>query len=541
MAYRADTVLFDAAPLGLLAVEPATGAVVRANPRAAALLRVDLSSLPGASVFDLFGSASRETVEALLSDSCSPDFPVVVTSAGGSERELLLTCSRVVTQDGEIAVLGIVSTVDVASAGASSVHADRRAVLAALAEHAERAGSPTWLLFADVDRFRRVVDDVGHAEAERVLASVFQRAVRALRGSDLIVRFGADEFVALLAGRREEREVREAARRVVDSSREAFEAAGTCVQATLTVGIAQVEDGAPIEEAVKRAEAAARAAKSGGPGRWRVYDPDLAQELGQAEQLVRALREALVRGEFVLHYQPVIDISRQAIVGAEALIRWDHPQRGLVMPGEFIGAAEESGLISDIGAWVIHEACRQMREWSSSGLESLWVSVNVSARQLRTGEVVGHLGAALADTGIEPERCVLEVTETALLEDPELAYEVLETVRAKGARVALDDFGTGYSSLSRMREMPFNELKIDRSFLQAVDVHARDAALVAAMVALAHSFQSSAIAEGVETHDQLSYLKALKCDMAQGYVFSRPLAPEAFERLAVSGVGWIGG
>lgn len=541
MAYRADTVLFDAAPLGLLAVEPATGAVVRANPRAATLLRADLSSLPGASVFDLFGSASRETVEALLSDSCSPDFPVVVTSAGGSERELLLTCSRVVTQDGEIAVLGIVSTVDVASAGASSVHADRRAVLAALAEHAERAGSPTWLLFADVDRFRRVVDDVGHAEAERVLASVFQRAVRALRGSDLIVRFGADEFVALLAGRREEREVREAARRVVDSSREAFEAAGRRVQATLTVGIAQVEDGAPIEEAVKRAEAAARAAKSGGPGRWRVYDPDLARELGQAEQLVRALREALERGEFVLHYQPVIDISRQAIVGAEALIRWDHPQRGLVMPGEFIGAAEESGLISDIGAWVIHEACRQMREWRSSGLEPLWVSVNVSARQLRTGEVVGHLGAALADTGVEPERCVLEVTETALLEDPELAYEVLEAVRAKGARVALDDFGTGYSSLSRMRDMPFNELKIDRSFLQAVDVHARDAALVAAMVALAHSFQSSAIAEGVETHDQLSYLKALKCDMAQGYVFSRPLAPEAFERLAVSGAGWIGG
>ncbi|MDI6711659.1 MAG: EAL domain-containing protein [Anaerosomatales bacterium] len=541
MAHHADTVLFDAAPLGLLAVEPATGAIVRVNTRAASLLRADPASLAGASVFDLFDPASREAVAALLSDTCSPDFPAAVTLADGRERELFLTCSRAVVEGRELAVIGIVSAADIASSGASSVHADRRAVLAALEEHVERAGRPAWLLFADIDRFRRVVDDVGHVEAERVLASVFQRIARALRGSDLIVRFGADEFLALLSDRTEEREAREAAQRVVDSSQEAFEAAGRHVQATLTVGIAQVENGVPIEEAVKRAEAAARAAKSGGPARWRVYDPDLAREIGRAEQLVGSLRAALERAEFVLHYQPVIDISRQAIVGAEALIRWDHPQRGLVMPGEFVAAAEESGLISDIGAWVIHEACRQMREWSSSGLESIWVSVNVSARQLRTGEVVGHLSAALADTGVEPERCVLEVTETALLEDPDVAYEVLEAVRAKGARVALDDFGTGYSSLSRMREMPFNELKIDRSFLQSVDVHARDAALVAAMVALAHSFQSTAIAEGVETQDQLSYLKALKCDMAQGYVFSRPLAPDAFVRLAVSGAGWIGG
>lgn len=461
--------------------------------------------------------------------------------ADGSDGDLFLACSRTSIAGREAVVLGIVSPVDIASAGASSIQADRRAVLAALAEHASRADGPVWLMFADVDRFRRVVEEVGLVEADRVLGSVFRRLAGVLRGSDLLVRFGADEFVALLTGRARESEAHETAGEAAESSHEPHEVAGKRVLATLGVGISSVEAGEPMEAAVRRAEIAARAAKADGPARWRAYDPALARERDEAARLARALREALQREEFTLHYQPVVDIRRRAIVGAEALIRWNHPSRRLVMPGDFIGAAEASGLITEIGAWVIHEASRQMREWDSSGLDHLWLSVNVSARQLRSGAVAEHVDAALADTGVDPGRLVLEVTETAILEDPDVAFEVLEAVRARGVRVALDDFGTGYSSLSRMREMPFNELKIDRSFLQSVDVRARDAALVAAMVALAHSFESSAIAEGVETHDQLSYLQALKCDMAQGYVFSRPVASHAFAALVGGGAGWIGG
>jgi EAL domain-containing protein (putative c-di-GMP-specific phosphodiesterase class I) len=180
-----------------------------------------------------------------------------------------------------------------------------------------------------------------------------------------------------------------------------------------------------------------------------------------------------------------------------------------------------------------------MREWAHEGLDDVWVSVNVSARQLRSGEVVEHVREAIADTGVRPDGCVLEVTETAIVEDPETAAEVLRTLREMGARVALDDFGTGYSSLSRMRDMPFSELKIDRSFLKQIDTHAQDAALVAAMVALAHSFDSLAIAEGVETPEQLGYLKALKCDMAQGFVFSRAVPPNAFKEFAAAGPSWL--
>lgn len=543
MARIADGILFDAAPLALLAVDPKNGSIVRANARAAAVLKTDPGELLGKPVFELFDPACKPALEALLSDAdaCGPGFPVAVASAGAPEHELFVTCSRASVDGEDVVVLGVVSAVEVASAGAASIHADRRAVLSALMEHVARVHGAVWVLFADVDRFRRVVDEVGHIGAERVLAAVFQRVAQTLRGSDLLVRFGADELVAVLGGCGSEREAQEMARAVAESSHEPHAVEGRSVHATLSVGVARARAGEPIEETLRRAEIAARAAKAGGPGRWRAYDPALAKGADEARRLSTALQKALEQAEFTLHYQPVIDIRRRAVVGAEALIRWDRPGRGLVMPGEFIGVAEDTGLISDIGAWVIHEACRQMREWSADGLDGVWVSMNVSARQLRTGEVVEHLSAALADTGVEPARCVLEVTETAILEDPDVAFEVLEAVRGRGARVALDDFGTGYSSLSRMRDMPFNELKIDRSFLQAIDVHARDAALVAAMVALAHSFESCAIAEGVETHDQLSYLKALKCDMAQGYVFSRPVPPSAFASLAAGGAGWFGG
>jgi diguanylate cyclase (GGDEF)-like protein len=464
---------------------------------------------------------------------------VVAAPATAPSAQLLVSASSPAGA-GSVVVLSLIPVTDVTTGSLLSLRESRRSALAALKAAAAQRPARSWLMFVDVDRFRSVVAQVGHIEAESVLDRIGVRLREALGPDDVLVRFGADEFVAVLVATGGARDAEARAARVVHAASEPHTLGAYRVQTTVSVGLAALEDGlADIEAALKRAEAAAQAAKADGRARYRVFDPELAQQEDAAADIADGLRQALERGELVLHYQPVIDVRKRAVAGAEALVRWERPGHGFVMPGTFIPVAEQTGLISDIGAWVIHEACRQMREWADEGLDGLWVSVNVSARQLRSGEVIEHLRDATADTGLRPDRCVLEVTETAIVEDPETAAEVLRDLRRLGARVALDDFGTGYSSLSRMREMPFSELKIDRSFLRQIDTHAQDAALVAAMVALAHGFDSIAIAEGVETADQLSYLKALKCDMAQGFVFSRAVPPDAFRGFVAAGPSWL--
>ncbi|MCL4078216.1 EAL domain-containing protein [Coriobacteriia bacterium Es71-Z0120] len=534
-----DTTVFDAAPCGLLAVDRATGAIVRANRRAASLLGVDEDALSAANLHELFAERDRDAAEAFLRADNGPSAPVVVRSASGAAAEIVVSASHAVHAGRSVVVLALLPVADAAGGAPLSLHESRRSALSAL-EAASRVLERPWLMFVDVDRFRSVVAQVGHVEAEAVLDATSARLREALSPRDALVRFGADEFVALLDAPGGAREAEETAERVLRVTSEPCTIGQHRVRATVSIGLAALE-GAPehIEIALARAEAAAQAAKAAGRARYRVFDPMLAEQAEQAADISEGLRQALERGELVVHYQPVIDVHRRTVAGAEALLRWERPGHGLVMPTTFIPVAERTGLISDVGAWVIHEACRQMRQWAHEGLDDVWVSVNVSARQLRSGEVVEHVRDAIADTGVRPDRCVLEVTETAIVEDPDTAAEVLRILRGMGARVALDDFGTGYSSLSRMRDMPFSELKIDRSFLKQIDTHAQDAALVAAMVALAHSFDSLAIAEGVETAEQLGYLKALKCDMAQGFVFSRAVPPNAFKEFAAADPSWL--
>ncbi|MCX8006609.1 MAG: EAL domain-containing protein [Coriobacteriia bacterium] len=541
MSEAADTMLFDSAPCALLLVEAESGRIVRANRTAAAMMGVRPEEAIGTRLTELFDEQGAKAVERALAGVHDPERSVVVQSSGGRDLRVRISESFSDANGGRRVVMIALAPLDAAPAARLSViHADRKAVFSALAERTSGACGGCWLLFLDVDRFRSIVAEVGHIDAESVLDAIAERISVMLRSDDVLVRFGADEFIAFLAGSRSEDEAVAVARRMAEEVDDVYDVGGSAVRASVSAGIAAVSgDIRGVEDAVRSAEMAARAAKAAGRAQWRVYDPSLAYEAEHAIELGRALRDALERGEFVLHYQPVVDLTDRSVVGAEALLRWDRPGEGLVMPGAFIRVAEESGLIREIGAWVIHEACRQLRAWRDRGHGDLWVSVNVSAMQLRSGEVVEQLRAALADTSVRPDACVLEVTETAIVEDPQVAYEVLREVRALGSRVALDDFGTGYSSLSRMREMPFNELKIDRSFLERIDTQARDAALVAAMVALAHSFESRAIAEGVESPEQLGYLKALKCDMAQGYVFSRPVQPESFDSLIENGPTWL--
>ncbi|MBC7265497.1 MAG: bifunctional diguanylate cyclase/phosphodiesterase [Coriobacteriia bacterium] len=512
---------------------------MRANRRATSLLAHDGQSLEGADAIGLFAEPQRDAVRGLLESSGEPGGSAVARAAALPEREMLVSASAAGDPSEDVVVLSLVPVADLVKGREISGSASRRDALAILESAVSRAVTP-WLMFVDVDRFRSVISQLGHVEAESLLDAIAVRLRDAAGPHGTLVRFGGDEFVAVAACPDGAKTADAVAQRLVQAASEPYTVGAHRVHVTVSVGAAAVEDGpADVSQALSRAEAAARAAKAAGRGRHRLFDPVMAQEEEVAADVAQGLQSAMERGELVLHYQPVIDVRDRAVAGAEALVRWERPGHGLVMPAAFIPIAEKTGLISDIGAWVIHEACKQVREWEQAGIGGLWVSVNVSARQLRSGEVVEHVREAMKGSRVRADRCVLEVTETALVEDPEIASEVLREVRALGVRVALDDFGTGYSSLSRMREMPFDKLKIDRSFLQGIDVHAQDAALVAAMVALAHSFDSNAIAEGVETVDQLSYLKALKCDMVQGFVFSRPVPPDAFKEFVSAGPSWL--
>lgn len=533
------TTVFDSAPCGLLAVDRATGTIVRANRRAVALLGVDEQEVSVADIRALFAEKDRDSIEALLHPGEELRSPIVATPIDGAGGEIAVSASSSHAGLG-IVVLALLPMADVAMCAPLSAYASRRSTLSALANAARDMRRP-WLMFVDVDRFRSVVAQVGHAEAETVLDGIGARLTGMLTTGDVLTRFGADEFVMLLDATGGAQEAEAAAGRVVRVvMSEPYTVGRQRVHATVSVGLAAIEDAsAGVEESLTRAETAARAAKAAGRARYRVFDPALAEQAEQIADISEGLRRALARDELVLHYQPVIDVRRRAVAGAEALLRWDRPGHGLVMPMTFIPIAEQTGLISDIGAWVIHEAGRQVRDWAGQGVDDVWVSVNVSARQLRSGEVVEHLRDAVADTGLHPDKYVLEVTESAIVEDPETAVEVLRTLREMGARIALDDFGTGYSSLGRMRDMPFTELKIDRSFLRYIDARAQDAALVAAMVALAHGFESLAIAEGVETPEQLRYLRVLKCDMVQGFAFSRAVPPDAFKQFVSAGPSWL--
>jgi EAL domain-containing protein (putative c-di-GMP-specific phosphodiesterase class I) len=282
---------------------------------------------------------------------------------------------------------------------------------------------------------------------------------------------------------------------------------------------------------IEHADIAMYRAKKLGRNNFQFYTPAMNEEALERVRIETALRSALERKEFVLHYQPQLDLDSGKIVGMEALIRWQHPELGMVAPSRFIGVAEETGLIVPIGLWVLREACLQNKAWQAAGLGRLRVAVNLSARQFGAEHLIEDLRAVLDETGLAPACLEIELTESLFLSDADQAVELLHSMKALGVNLSIDDFGTGYSSLSYLSRFPIDVLKIDRSFVNDVTRNAGDAAIVASIIALAHNLKLAVIAEGVETIGQLDYLKRHGCDEMQGYYFSRPLAPEAFEKL----------
>ncbi len=409
-----------------------------------------------------------------------------------------------------------------------------RALLADRLEHAQaraaRDGGRVAVLFLDLDRFKVINDSLGHHVGDELLVGVANRLTSNLRPGDTAGRFGGDEFIVVCDNVADEAEALRLAERLVDSLHEPFTVADHHEPVFLgaSVGVALANDDAddPVT-LIRDADAAMYQAKERGRSRVEVFDSDMRERAVARLETESDLRRAIERDELRLAYQPFVDVATQRVIGAEALVRWDHPRRGEVAPGEFIGLAEETGLIRPLGRWVMHEAFAQLARWTrAEGWPAdFTLSVNLSAHQLGDPDLLDDVTEALAATGVDPALICLEITESALVDDIEAGLETLHRLRAIGVHLSLDDFGTGYSSFSYLHRLPVNVLKIDRSFVSRLGQEARDRAVVAGMIELSHALGLRVVAEGVETPGQLSELGDLSCDVAQGYYFSAPDAP----------------
>ncbi|HEY5093866.1 MAG TPA: EAL domain-containing protein [Candidatus Eremiobacteraceae bacterium] len=402
--------------------------------------------------------------------------------------------------------------------------------------HAGRNGRVTAVLFLDLDRFKDINDTLGHSTGDRLLKRVSERLSQCLRTGDTVARSGGDEFIIVLADVAHVDDVTVVAKRIVDSFTTPFSVDGRELYASASMGISVFPfDGRDVDSLIRFADAAMYKAKDAGRNHFQFFTADMNAKALARLTLEGDLRRAIDRGQLVLHYQPVLSLASGSIVGAEALLRWNHPEHGLVMPADFIPLAEETGLIVPIGEWVLNCACAQARAWDANGHDPLRMMVNISARQFQERNLGEVIDRALAASGLPANRLELEITESVVMRDTEETIRSLKSLKAKGLRLSVDDFGTGYSSLGYLKLFPVDTLKIDRSFVRDISVDAFDEAIAAAIVGLARSLRLHVIAEGVETQTQLAFLRRVGCDEMQGYLFSKAVPASEFEALLSEG------
>ena len=388
----------------------------------------------------------------------------------------------------------------------------------------QRYGQRAALLFLDLDRFKIINDSLGHAVGDDLLAEVARRLLCTVRETDTVARLGGDEFVVLLPEVRGSEDVMQVAHKVIKAMSEAFAVGPHRLTVTPSIGITLYpDDGGDFDTLLRNADAAMYAAKQGGRNNYVFFAPSMNAGALERLSMESSLRLAQEREEFQLHYQPKVDVESGRIAGFEALLRWRHPDLGMVPPSRFIPLAEDTGLIVPIGEWAMRAACRQNRAWQRDGLPPVPVAVNLSVLQFRQRHLKELVLGALAASGLDARHLELELTESMLLDDAAGATATLAELRRVGVRLSIDDFGTGYSSLSYLRRLPLDALKIDQSFVRDIPGNADAAAIVSAVVSMAHDLQLKVVAEGVETVEQLRFLRSRQCDEAQGYLFGRPL------------------
>jgi diguanylate cyclase (GGDEF)-like protein len=397
---------------------------------------------------------------------------------------------------------------------------------------AERHRKKVAVLFLDLDGFKHINDSLGHPTGDKLLQSVAKRLVACVRGSDTVSRQGGDEFVVLLSEEEHSEDAAVAARRMLQAVAEAHSIDQRDLHVTASIGVSiYPDDGMDAETLIKNADTAMYQAKENGRQSYQFFKPAMNVRAVERQSIEESLRRALERREFRLLYQPKINLRTGEIAGAEALIRWTHPTRGLVPPAEFIPVAEDCGLILPIGKWILREACQQARAWLDAGLPLGTMAVNISAIEFRDENFLDGVFAILKDTGLGPRFLELELTESVLMKHPESTASILKTLRARGVQVAVDDFGTGYSSLSYLRKFSIDSLKIDQSFVRQITTVPDETTIVTAVISMGRNLKLRVVAEGVETQEEMAFLQAHQCDEAQGYYFSRPVLPHQFAKL----------
>ncbi len=398
---------------------------------------------------------------------------------------------------------------------------------------AERDGGKVALLFIDLDHFKAVNDSMGHAAGDALLLEVARRLKAGVRASDVVCRHSGDEFTVLLRDASQIDELAATADRLLKAVEQPVSLGRRDVQVTASIGIALYPDDADGADALlQHADTAMYVAKHLGKARYSFFRAEFNQKLLATVQLERELKQALQQDEFVLFYQPQTDAANGTLVGCEALIRWNHPQRGLVLPGEFIAAAEASALIGDLGAWTIRAACAQISRWRTQGVQFGSIAVNVSALEFRNHRLVDTLTRAMDDFGVQPHELEIEITESVLMTDTDTTQRIVEKLHALGLRLAVDDFGTGYSSLAYLKRLRPSKIKIDRSFVKGLPDDENDRVLVQAVVQLAGALGIRVVAEGVETDAQRQFLHQSGCQVLQGYLLGRPMPADDFARRA---------
>ena len=513
---------------------------------------------PMAEVFRILDAASRETIPNPMEEAVGQDRTVhlptncILIRRDGFEIPIEDSVAPIHNREGQPTGAVIVFR-DVRAARAMALqmtHSAQHDFLTGLPNRmllndrvsqaialAQRHMKKVAVLFLDLDGFKHINDSLGHPIGDKLLQSIAKRLVDCVRGSDTVSRQGGDEFVVLLSEMGQSDEAAITARRMLQAVAEAHSIDRHDLHVNTSIGVSVYpDDGLDAETLIKNADTAMYQAKENGRQNYQFFKPAMNVRAVERQSIEESLRRALERREFALHYQPKVNLRTGEVTGAEALIRWTHPTRGPISPGQFIPVAEDCGLILPIGKWVLREACKQARAWVDAGLHLATIAVNISAVEFRDENFLEGVFGILKDTGLDPKSLELELTESVLMKRAESTESILKTLRTRGVQVAVDDFGTGYSSLSYLRRFPIDALKIDQSFVRHITTTPDETTIVTAVISMGRSLKMRVVAEGVETQEELVFLQAHQCDEAQGYYFSPPGLPQQFAKLLETGI-----